>query len=206
MAALAMSFVETIGPGVRPAPRGGAQRVVETLTRGFAADPPTRWLYPDPQQYHRYFPRFVDAFGGGAIARGTAFVSGDHAGAALWLPPGTAPDEAALGALLEESVADREKADAFAVFEAMARHHPDRPHWYLPLIGVEPASQGQGHGSALMAHALRQCDRDRLPAYLEATSRRSIPFYERHGFEVVGKVRIGRCPPIFPMLRAAADG
>lgn len=203
MAALAMSFVETGRPEVRPAARDGGERVIQTLTRAFAADPAARWMYPDPLQYRRYFPLFAQAFGGGAIPRGTAFVSGDHAGVALWLPPDTAPDEAALDALLEESVADSEKSDAFAVFEAMARHHPDRPHWYLPLIGVEPAWQGQGHGAAMMAHALRQCDRDRLPAYLEATTPRSIPFYERHGFEVVGKVRVGRCPPIFPMLRTA---
>ena len=176
--------------------------MLATLTLAFAADPAARWLYPDPQQYRRYFPAFVQAFGGAALARGTAVVSEGHAGAALWLPPDTAPDEEALTALLEESVADREKADAFAVFDAMARYHPDEPHWYLALIGVKPARQGQGHGSAMLRHALRWCDQARLPAYLESTAPRNIPLYERHGFEVMGEIRIGRCPPLFPMLRA----
>ncbi len=80
----------------------------------------------------------------------------------------------------------------------------DQPHWHLPLIGVEPARQGQGHGSAMLRHALRWCDGARLPAYLESTTPGNIPLYERHGFEVIGEIRIGRCPPIFPMLRAAA--
>ncbi len=57
------------------------------------------------------------------------------------------------------------------------------PHWYLPLIGVDPAHQGEGHGDALMAYALARCDRDHAPAYLESSKPRNIPFYRRYGFE-----------------------
>ena len=46
--------------------------------------------------------------------------------------------------------------------------HPTDPHWHLAVIGVAPAHQGEGHGDALMAYALAQCDRDRVPAYLES--------------------------------------
>lgn len=203
MTILTMSPIEAAAPAVRPARRCDALRVFDTLTLAFAADPAVRWMFPDPQQHLRVFPAFAKAFGGAAITRGTALLSEDHAGAALWLPPDAAPDERALTALLEQSVAHREKEDAFALFEEMARRHPDRPHWYLPLIGVEPARQGQGHGSALLEHGLRLCDEARLPAYLESTNPRNIPLYERYGFEVIGEIRVGRCPPIFPMLRAA---
>src|SRR3546814_12966763 len=40
-----------------------------------------------------------------------------------------------------------------------------------------------GHGDALMAYALAQCDCDHAPAYLESSNPRNIPFYQRHGFE-----------------------
>jgi len=198
-----MTVTLTGAAAVKTAQSEDTQRVLNTLTLAFAADPAVRWMYPDAQQYLQYFPAFAYAFGGAAIARRTAFVSEGYSGAALWLPPDTAPDEAALTALLEKSVADRERADAFAVFEAMGRYHPDEPHWYLPLIGVDPARQGGGYGSAMLQHALGQCDDERLPAYLESTNPRNIPLYERHGFEVMGEIRIGNCPPIFPMLRAA---
>jgi ribosomal protein S18 acetylase RimI-like enzyme len=188
---------------VRAATRDDADRLFEILTLAFAADPAARWMYPDPQQYLHYFPLFAEAFGGGAIAEGTAFLSEGAGGAALWLAPDTAPDEEALGRLLEQSVASAEKADAFALFEEMAQCHPEEPHWYLPLIGVRPASQRGGHGAALMKRALHLCDALRLPAYLEATSARSIPFYRSHGFEVVREIRPGNCPPIVPMLRPA---
>lgn len=205
MAASITCPVETDALAVRPVQRDrdSEQRVIYTLISAFADDPAVRWMYPDQQQFRRYFPAFVKAFGGEALACGTAVVSGDHAGAALWLAPGITPDEEALAALLQQSLANREKEDAFALFDEMAHYHPEEPHWYLPLIGVLPTEQGRGHGSALLRYALRRCDEAGLPAYLESTSPRSVPLYRRHGFEVTGEIRVGRCPPIFPMVRPA---
>jgi hypothetical protein len=45
------------------------------------------------------------------------------------------------------------------------------------------------------------CDRETLPAYLEATSPRSVPLYQRHGFEIVGAISVEGSPIITPMLR-----
>ena len=131
-------------PVVAPAAPSQAARVFSVLTLAFAADPPTRWLFPDAEQYIRCFPRFAQAFAGMAFTRHTAWLSDDGAGAALWLPPDAHPDEDALVALIEENVTGREQADVFAVFEEMGRRHPAEPHWYLPLIGVDPSRQGRG--------------------------------------------------------------
>lgn len=186
---------------VQQASRRDAPALYDTLTLAFAADPPVRWLYPEPRQYLHFFPAFVEAFGGAALARGTAWFTPGYSGAALWFAPGSEPDEAALSEILEESISEDRKPEAFTVFEEMATYHPEGPHWYLPLIGVEPTSQGQGLGSALMREALRRCDQAGLPAYLESSNPANIPFYRRHGFEVLAEIRVGRCPPIFPMLR-----
>jgi hypothetical protein len=51
-------------------------------------------------------------------------------------------------------VAAERRATVFAVFEQMGRYHPHEPHWYLPLIGVDPAHQPKGYGSALLRQAL----------------------------------------------------
>jgi ribosomal protein S18 acetylase RimI-like enzyme len=193
-----ISFLE---PTIAIATPGDRRLLADLITQAFAADPPSRWLYPNDEQYWRFFPRFVEVFGGSAIDYGTAEIAGEDGAAALWLPPGAHPDEAALGALLEESVAPALLPTAFALFEQMTEHHPAEPHWYLPLIGVTPAQQGHGYGSMLLEHAAERCDRERLPAYLESTSPRSVPLYRRHGFEVVGEIRKGSAPPIFPMVR-----
>ena len=87
------------------------------------------------------------------------------------------------------------------VFEQMGAYHPHEPCWFLPLIGVDPARQGQGYGSALLRHALEQCDRDNVPAYLESSNPRNVPLYERHGFQALGSIQFGSSPTLVPMLR-----
>ena len=193
-------MISLLEPTVTLAASADRPRLVDIITRAFAADPPSRWLYPDDDQYWRFFPRFVEVFGGSAIEYGSAHIVGDGA-AALWLPPGVHVEEAPLVALIEESVDVRDRATAFSLFEQMTSHHPAEPHWYLPLIGVTPSHQGKGYGSILLEHAAARCDREGLPAYLESTSPRSVPLYRRHGFEVVAELRVGSAPPIFPMVR-----
>ena len=174
---------------------------IDIVVLAFSADPAARWAWPEPQQYLQHFPSFVKAFGGNAFAHGSGYYVDDYAGAALWLPPDVHPDEEALFTLLQRTIPRQLQKDFFAVFEQMGRYHPREPHWYLPLIGVDPPQQGKGYGAALLQHALLPCDRDNKLAYLEATSRKSIPLYERHGFEVLGTIQVGASPPIFPMLR-----
>src|SRR5688572_22073736 len=202
MSALAKSRIRPAEPVARWAQRNEAKSVYDILTSAFAGDPANRWMYPDDEQYIRFFPAFAEAFGGEAFIRGTAILIEDGAGAALWLPPGSAPDEGTLAVLIEESVSERRKADLAAVIDEMSRHHPGEPHWHLAFVGVKPARQGEGHGSAMIELGLAECDRAGVSAYLEATSPRSVPLYERHGFKVIGEIRIGEFPPVFPMLRA----
>jgi hypothetical protein len=43
----------------------------------------------------------------------------------------------------------------------------------------------------LLQHALERCDSEGHLAFLEATSLRNIPPYQRHGFTVLGTIRPG---------------
>ena len=176
-------------------------RAINTLVLAFGGDPAVRWLYPKADDYLVNFPRFVSAFAGKAFEHGSAYVIGDHAGEALWLPPNVQPDEEALIALVRQTVSERKYKDLFDVLEQMGHSHPSEPHWYLPLIGIDPLYQGRGYGGALMANALTQCDHDQKLAYLESSNPKNIPLYERHGFELIGKIHVGESPTIFPMLR-----
>jgi ribosomal protein S18 acetylase RimI-like enzyme len=175
--------------------------ILDVLARAFSIDPVAQWIWPDLQQYYMYFPSFVRAFGGKAFAHGSAYYVDGYTGAALWLPPDVHPDENALIALLQRTVSEQIQKDFFQVFEQMGRYHPSEPHWYLPLMGVDPSQQGKGFGSALLQQTLIQCDRDNKLAYLESSNPRNIPLYERHGFELLGNIQVGTSPSIFPMLR-----
>lgn len=76
------------------------------------------------------------------------------------------------------------------VTEALAREHPFDPHWYLAVLGVEPALQGQGLGTRLL-DGLRALVADRPgPIYLESDRPESVAFYRARGFEVLGELRL----------------
>lgn len=182
---------------------GDADRVAALLARAFQDDPVSVWIWPDPRVRQRAMAESVGAYGGRALALGTGFVAGDFAAVALWLPPGETLDAPEFEELLARTVAGPESSAYLEQAERLARNRPHGPHWYLPLIGVDPAHQGGGHGTALLRHGLALADRDRLPVYLESSSPANLGLYRRHGFDVLEEVRVGYAPPKFSLMRAA---
>lgn len=175
--------------------------VIDALKLAFVADPATRWVWPDSQKYLLNFFEFAKAFGGKAFEHNTAYYVGNYHGAALWLPPNVDPDVDTILGLIQETTSEESQKVVPEVFEKMGEYHPNEPHWYLPLLGVDPHHHGKGLGSLLMLHALTMCDKGNSLAYLESSNPRNIPFYKRHGFDLLGTIQVEEFPPIFPMLR-----
>ncbi|WP_199178287.1 GNAT family N-acetyltransferase [Mycobacterium hubeiense] len=176
-------------------------RAIATLTIAFSSDPVARWFLRDAARYLTYWPRTVKALGGNAFDVGTADSISDCAAVALWVPPDGAADFEAVEAIAVEAIPESDQEEVFGFMEQMDRYHPTERHWYLPVIGVDTTKQGGGLGSALLRHATARCDRDGLPAYLEATSPRNRRLYAAHGFEEQGVIQVGSSPPMWPMLR-----
>jgi ribosomal protein S18 acetylase RimI-like enzyme len=188
-------------PVVRSASEAERKAVLDVVTLAFVADPLARWALDGPTRYLASMPPLVDAFGGPGLARGAAYVVDGLEGAALWLPPGVEPDSERMNAIMASNVADAVLPELAEVFEQMGGYHPHEPHWYLPLIGVDPAQQGRGFGAALMRHAVQRFDAAGALAYLESSNPRNISLYQRHGFEILGTVQVGGSPVVTPMLR-----
>jgi ribosomal protein S18 acetylase RimI-like enzyme len=188
-------------PAIRTAVDRDHADAVQTLVLAFSADPVVRWLYPEPDRYLTHFPSFIRKFGGRAFEHDTAYVAESMEGASLWLPPDVHVDGDAVEAVMRSSVPEPRLDDALRILEEMDRYHPKDTHWYLPMIGVDPARQGQGVGSALLRHALARPDEDSLPAYLESSNPKNVPLYQRYGFEVIGEIQVGTAPPFWPMFR-----
>jgi ribosomal protein S18 acetylase RimI-like enzyme len=94
-----------------------------------------------------------------------------------------------------------------AAFQLVRRHPRQPEHWYLHYLGVVPSRQGRGLGSMLLRPMLERCDREGLPAYLEASSARSRALYERLGFELTGRpVDLPNGPQMWPMWREPRGG
>ena len=186
---------------VRSVSQAEKDRFESTMAVSFTTDPIIRWAWPDPLQYLRTFIPFVTLFGGRSFDHGSAYVVGDFFGVAQWLPPGVQPDDEPMPELFAQSMSESKLGDLLSLMEQMGGFHPHEPHWYMPLIGIDPMSQRRGYGTELMRQGLAACDRDQQPAYLEASSHMNRRFYERLGFRVLGEIRSGDSPPVFPMLR-----
>jgi len=179
------------------------EHAISALVLAFIRDPVMRWMYPEPKAYLRHFPGFARAFGGPAFGSGTAWAGEDYGGASLWFPKNVAPDGAAIEKILFATIAESKHETMREILEKMEAYHPEEPHWYLAIVGVDAAHQGRGLGAKLLQCALERCDEEGLIGYLESSNPANISLYERHGFEVVGEIRCGEAPPVFPMLRAA---
>lgn len=62
------------------------------------------------------------------------------------------------------------------------RLDPDEPHVHLGPIGVAPAAQGQGFGTALMQRYVEYLEQEHAPGYLETDRLENVAFYKKFGF------------------------
>jgi GNAT superfamily N-acetyltransferase len=82
------------------------------------------------------------------------------------------------------------------------RHMKGREYVYLMVIGVARAHQGKGIGTRLMRAITSECDAAGLPLYLETETEANLPFYAKHGVEVLDRVQIPRLNlPMWEMAR-----
>ncbi len=178
---------------VRPANRSDHEAVAAVLAAAFSTDPPLSFLLPDARRRERLLRRHFAASIPLYASAGAVWVAEDGSGAALWVAPGCYPFR-----MREELRVARARLEVFGRWarrgigaqRALDRHHPREPHWYLDYVGVEPAGQGRGLGSALLAPMLARCDTERRGAYLNAGSPRSRELYLRHGFGVRSELRL----------------
>jgi hypothetical protein len=57
----------------------------------------------------------------------------------------------------------------------------------------------------LLQHVLAACDQDSKFAYLESSISTNIPFYERHGFKLLGKIQVNTSPHLHPSFQSSAN-
>jgi ribosomal protein S18 acetylase RimI-like enzyme len=191
---------------VRPARSGDLRPVSLVLARAFRGDPVHRWILPGEFDWAVASDGFFAMVLRDMLRHESVFTTEAREGAALWVPP--YPQPAPLGERLGMAARwyaalGRRATEVGRQLLRIERAHPIEPHWYLAVLGTDPRHQRRGVGSALLAPILARCDADRVPAYLESSKRTNVPFYERHGFRVVGELQIRGGPVIWRMLRAA---
>jgi ribosomal protein S18 acetylase RimI-like enzyme len=191
-------------PTIRKATADDVPDIAGVLSRAFFDDPVFRWCVPDDGRRYRVLPPGFELYTNTYLGYEEVYVYGDDVAVAVWAPPTDDPPDEADAMELSRRIEEIFTVDAGRIFELLSlfeEHHPHEPHFYLQFLAVEPAWQGRGIGSALMAPVLERCDREQIPAYLEATSPANRRLYERHGFRVISEIAPASGPPLWPMWR-----
>lgn len=180
-----------------------------SLARAFDDDPVWRWLVPDDRRWVKGVPYVFRHATREQLPHRSVWVTPDLGATAVWARPGHRPSpiRELLVAPKMATVFRRRSLDGMRLEAAMRRERPSEPHWYLGILGTDPAHQGKGYGSAVLRPVLDECDETGTGAYLESSKETNVPYYQRHGFEVLDELcPIAGMPPLFRMWRDPVTG
>lgn len=178
---------------VQAATRKSYRQAAKVLARAFLVEPVSRTVYRGLTESQRVNNLTIDFASelSVCVRRGEPLEvrrDGEIAAAAVIYPPGAFPlgwfDQKCVqaGAILGHTRYDLHAWQEW--LEVTEKHHPQEAHYYLEYLGVEPAFQGKGLGSALMAELTRRADQVGVGCYLETATEHNVPLYRRFGFEV----------------------
>jgi ribosomal protein S18 acetylase RimI-like enzyme len=186
------------------------RRAAALLARAFHDDPVYRLTMPDEGKRASALTWLFERVVRYCILYGHTFTTPGLEGIAGWLPPGHS--NLTLGRIIRSGLhatplklglSAYRRFDTYMTYadKLHARLAP-RSHWYLWVIGVKPACQGQGIGSKLLQPILARADADGVPCYLETEGERNVRFYEKHGFRVVDQGSVPKLgAQVWAMLR-----
>jgi GNAT superfamily N-acetyltransferase len=177
--------------------------ISRALARAFDDDPMMRWFFPEDSSRREGLDRYFTTIFTRQYVR-HAICERTEAAAAFWVPAESQAQAVPDGETIRElqSILGDRAALFRDTVETAAKHAPREPHWYLAVIGADPAAKGQGHGAALLRSGLAKADAAGLPVYLESSAPANVPFYEHFGFTVREELQLpGGGPRLWAMWR-----
>jgi len=164
-------------PSIEVAPLVEAQLedAGRALALAFQDDPLQSYVLPEPEERALRSPaHFTTLIRYGHLFGEVYTTQGTPEGAAVWQPPGAemTPERAASAGLnrlptLIGAEAVERLGRVLDYLEAAHRREVPPEYWYLMIVGVVPARQGQGVGRALLQPILDRADAAGLPCCLD---------------------------------------
>lgn len=169
------------------------------MARAFFDYPMWQWIMPDDDHRHRALPVSARATLRWGELIGETHVLADQQdgpirGVAVWAQPGMADHDVDPDGTLTDWTAVEEAIGPVGMrrFEMMVEvqkpvrdKHIPSDGWYLAWLGVDPAAQRGGVGSALLRDMFALLDPQGIATFLETEKAANVPYYLKHGYEVV---------------------
>ena len=134
----------------------------------------------------------------------------DLAGVTVWAPPGhwQVPPRELLGRAPSIARAfGRGLPRVLRATTMVENQHPGDLHYYLSYLGVAPARQGDGLGTALLRPVLDRCDsQGARPTWRRPQASATCLPLRRQGFEVREELDLPNGPRLWTMWREPGSG
>jgi ribosomal protein S18 acetylase RimI-like enzyme len=195
------------GAIARAATWADAEPLSQSLARAFADDPLMCFILRDEATREAKLPRLFKLLFKLGLPLGGCDVTEGIESVALWRPPHhwEVPFHQYItnGVEFLSVFGGGGALHVLKVMDYIEKRHPHEPHWYLQVLGTDPAKQGMGFGGVSIRRHLAIADAAGMPCYLESSKESNIPIYSSFGFEVTGELIPPGGPTLYPMWRKA---
>jgi len=194
---------------IRPVEAHDVRGMSRLLACAFEHDPWMSWIFQESEFRVTLAQAWMRVEVECAAIMGTSWALLDKdeiVGGTIWAPPGRDLHEGGTFRQLWYLVLGANPDRAGELREGLSmigEMHPKEPHYYLNTVGIKPDLVGRGHGGAIIQYTLDLADQTRDACYLESSSPRNVPLYQRLGFEVVNEIVMPNGPTMCSMWRSA---
>lgn len=171
----------------------------EVLSRAFYDDPLFSSFIPDPLQRKKKLHYLLETIVNYSVSYGEVYsTSSNFEGIAVWLPSDKV-DMTLWRGIRSGGISIIFNLGLQSTFRQLSvsdyicsihKGHIATPHWYLYLLGVDPAFRGKGYASKLVKAMLDRTDHEGFACYLDNTNVKNLPMYQHYGFRVIEEYEI----------------
>lgn len=162
--------------------------VVDILTKSFETNQSVNYIVKQDEKRIKRLSALMDYSFEVCIAFGDVFLSNDNKACALIVYPDK--KKATLKStlldlkLIFQSVGFENISKTLKREKLISSIQPKIAMSYLWFIGVDPVAQNQGIGGKLLQEIIDYSNNNNRPIYLETSTVKNLPWYEKFGFEV----------------------
>jgi len=171
------------------------ERIVDILTESFNDNKSVNYIIKKGKKRSQRIRKLMEYSFDVCYLFGEIFLTDDKKGCALILLPDKKKSN--LKSILLDIKLILTCTGLSNLTKAMSREskikklHPKELMYYLWFIGVDPIEQHKGIGSALMQDVIKEGIKKKRSIYLETSTLKNIPWYEKFGFTIYNELDLG---------------